>query len=139
MSHDFPAYRGEMEYCCLGCGKRYPGDSLLYTCPECGDVLLLENRRFDELKKHGGAYWRDLFDRRAATRSNALRGVFRYYELLAPILEEEDICYLGEGPTPVIEASPALAAKVGIPFAYKNDGQNPSASFKDRGMACAFS
>ena len=41
MSHDFPAYRGEMEYCCLGCGRHYPGDSLLYTCPECGDVLLL--------------------------------------------------------------------------------------------------
>ena len=139
MSHDFPAYRGEMEYCCLGCGKRYPGDSLLYTCPECGDVLLLENTRFGELKEHGGAYWRELFDRRASTRSNALRGVFRYYELLAPILEEEDICYLGEGITPVIEAAPALSAKVGVPFAYKNDGQNPSASFKDRGMACAFS
>ncbi|HMK65113.1 MAG TPA: threonine synthase, partial [Thermodesulfobacteriota bacterium] len=27
----------------------------------------------------------------------------------------------------------------GVPFFYKNDGQNPSASFKDRGMACALS
>ena len=36
MSDDFPTYRGEMEYYCLGCGRRYPSDSLLYTCPECG-------------------------------------------------------------------------------------------------------
>ena len=58
MSDDFPTYRGEMEYYCLGCGRRYPSDSLLYTCPECGDVLLLENKKFDELKNHDGQYWR---------------------------------------------------------------------------------
>lgn len=139
MSDDFPTYRGEMEYYCLGCGRRYPSDSLLYTCPECGDVLLLENKKFDELKKKNGQYWRDLFDSRASTRRNALRGVFRYYELLAHIFDEEDIIYLGEGLTPIIEASDFMKEKAGIPFAFKNDGQNPSASFKDRGMACAFS
>ena len=58
---------------------------------------------------------------------------------MAPVLEEEDIVFLGEGNTPVIEASAALRESVGLDFAYKNDGQNPSASFKDRGMACAFS
>ena len=31
MSQDFPSYRGQMEYRCLGCGKTHPGDSLLYT------------------------------------------------------------------------------------------------------------
>lgn len=137
--HDFPTYRGQMEYVCLSCGARHAGDELLYTCPQCGGVFLLENTRFDELKAHDGAWWRDLFDRRASTRTTALRGIFRYYELLAPILDEEDIVYLGEGITPIIEAAPALRDSVGIPFAYKNDGQNPSASFKDRGMACAFS
>ena len=138
-NHDFPAYRGQMEYVCLSCGARHAGDELLYTCPQCGGVFLLENTQFDELKTHDGAYWRNLFDARAATRSTALRGIFRYYELLAPILEEQDIVYLGEGITPIIEAAPALRESVGLPFAYKNDGQNPSASFKDRGMACAFS
>ncbi|MDR0466488.1 MAG: threonine synthase, partial [Deltaproteobacteria bacterium] len=39
----------------------------------------------------------------------------------------------------IIEASPELARIAGCSFAFKNDGQNPSASFKDRGMACAFS
>jgi threonine synthase len=32
-----------------------------------------------------------------------------------------------------------LQAAVGMRFYFKNDGQNPSASFKDRGMASAFS
>jgi len=95
--------------------------------------------RFDKLKERSGAEWRELFDARSASRSTALRGIFRFYELLAPLLDEDDIVYLGEGITPIIEAAPALRDRVGVPFAYKNDGQNPSASFKDRGMACAFS
>ncbi len=139
MAHaDFPAYRGRMEYVCLDCGARYPGDSLLYACPQCGGVFLLENLDFFRLKERDGAAW-EVFDARACTRHTALKGIFRYYELLAPLLEEEDIVYLGEGLTPIVEAAPALRDAVGLPFAYKNDGQNPSASFKDRGMACAFS
>lgn len=138
-AHSFPTYRGHMEYLCLNCGQRYPSDELLYTCPACGGVFLLENKSFDALKVHDGHYWRDLFDARASTRCTPLRGIFRYYELMAPVMDAEDIVYLGEGITPVVEAPPALRDTVGQSFAYKNDGQNPSASFKDRGMACAFS
>jgi threonine synthase len=140
MSHnDFPDYRGKMEYVCLGCGARYPYDSLLYACPSCNEVFLLENLDFSRLREFDGPRWREVFDRRAASRNTALRGIFRYYELLAPMLNEEDIVFLGEGHTPIVEASPVLRDAVGLSFAYKNDGQNPSASFKDRGMACAFS
>ena len=42
------------------------------------------------------------------------------------------ILYLGEGHTPLIKANPALTREIGLNFYYKNDGQNPSASFKDR-------
>ncbi len=139
MSLDFPTYRGDLEYRCLGCGGTHPADSLHYTCPDCGGVFLLRDRNFDQLKKFDGAFWRVVFDKRLMTRTSALRGVFAYYELLAPMLEEEDIVYLGEAHTPIIEASPALKGQIGQAFAFKNDGQNPSASFKDRGMACAFS
>ncbi|MGE4298301.1 MAG: threonine synthase [Desulfovibrionaceae bacterium] len=135
----FSAYRGRLEYVCLGCGKRFGIDQLHYTCPDCGGVFLLENTDFDVLEKTTGAQWREIFDTRAASRRDAYRGIFRYYELMAPVLEEQDIVFLGEGHTSTIAANPALAKTVGIPFAYKNDGQNPSASFKDRGMACAFS
>ncbi len=136
---DFPTYRGRMEYVCLGCGARFDISELHYTCPSCGGVFLLTDTTFDSLKKTPGAKWREIFDRRAASKNPALRGVFRFYELMAPVLEEEDILYLGEGNTPIVTSAPGLRAELGLNTAYKNDGQNPSASFKDRGMACAFS
>ncbi|WP_461211096.1 threonine synthase [Desulfocurvus sp. DL9XJH121] len=136
----FPAYRGRMEYFCLGCGAVHGIDELLYTCPSCGDVFLLRDAEFDSLKKTSGAQWREIFDNRMRSKNSALRGVFRFYELMAPVLEEEDIVYLGEGQTPIVESAPALRETLGGQnMAFKNDGQNPSASFKDRGMACAFS
>ena len=139
LADQFPAERGRMEYFCLGCGARRPIEALLYTCPQCGEALLLEDMDFARLHEQGAAHWRKLFDARCASRNRALRGIFRFYELMAPVLDEEDIVYLGEGNTPIIEASPELARAAGCSFAFKNDGQNPSASFKDRGMACAFS
>ncbi len=135
----FPSYRGRMEYFCLGCGKRFPADELYYTCPDCGGVFLLENLDFDRLKETSGEEWRKIFDDRAATKNTALRGIFRFYELMAPVLEKEDIVYLGEGNTPIVESSSNLTRATRMATAYKNDGQNPSASFKDRGMACALS
>ncbi|SNR78460.1 L-threonine synthase [Humidesulfovibrio mexicanus] len=138
-ANTFPSYRGRMEYVCLGCGARFGIDELHYTCPTCGGVFLLTDTTFDTLKKTSGAQWRALFDARAASKNPALRGVFRFYELMAPVLEEDDILYLGEGNTPIVDSPPALRQELGLKTAYKNDGQNPSASFKDRGMACAFS
>lgn len=138
-SYTFPKYRGKIQYHCLGCGNSHGIDELLYTCPDCGEVLLLEDATFDSLQQTSPAKWREIFDSRASSKITALRGIFRFYEIMAPVLEEEDIIYLGEGITPVIDAAPALAKFVGQSFAIKNDGQNPSASFKDRGMACAFS
>lgn len=139
----FPAYRGSMEYVCLGCGKRFAATGLSaelhYTCPACNSVLMLEDTSIGELKKQSGQHWRDLFDSRAATRNPALRGIFRYYELMAPVLEPQDIVCLGEGHTPIVEGAPALQGYLEARFSFKNEGQNPSASFKDRGMACAFS
>ncbi|BDV01893.1 threonine synthase [Thermodesulfomicrobium sp. WS] len=135
----FPSYRGRMEYRCLGCQERYSIDELHYTCPSCGGVFLLEDTTFDVLRQHAPDWWRKTFDERAASKRTALRGIFRFYELMAPVVDEEHIVYLGEGNTPIVEASPALSRQVGQRFAFKNDGQNPSASFKDRGMACAFS
>ena len=135
----FPSHRGRMEYFCLGCGQRHDVGELHYTCPKCGGVFLLQDMDFDALRETPGSAWRDIFDARAATKRHALRGIFRFYELMAPLLEEQDIIHLGEGNTPVTPASPRLREITGLNFAYKNDGQNPSASFKDRGMACAFS
>ncbi|MCL1889702.1 MAG: threonine synthase [Desulfovibrionaceae bacterium] len=135
----FPAHRGKMEYYCLDCGQSRGADDLFYVCPACGGTLLLRDADFDELRRLDGAAWREVFDRRAGEKTPPARGIFRYYELMAPALDPEDLVCLGEGHTPEVEASKALRQIIGLPFAYKNDGQNPSASFKDRGMACAFS
>ncbi len=135
----FPAYRANMQYHCLGCDSYFSVDELLYTCPKCGNVFLLENTEFDKLKDVNGNVWRKAFDERKMSNERAFRGIFRFYELMAPVLEAEDIVYLGEGNTPIVDAAEHVQKALDIKFAVKNDGQNPSASFKDRGMAGAYS
>lgn len=138
-TNNFPAWRGELEYECVECDAKYPASSLLYSCPACNGVLLLQDTKFTELHKKTGEEWREIFDQRLMSKISALRGIFRFYELIAPIFDKDDIIYLGEAATPIVEAAPRFIDQIKIEFAYKNDGQNPSASFKDRGMACAFS
>lgn len=131
-----PQPGGEMHYRCLDCQTKSGIDELLYTCPSCNGVLLIEDTLPRSLS---GQEWRRAFDLRRLLNEPALKGIFRYHELIAPVLPLDSVLYLGEGHTPMVEACPSLAATVGMNFAYKNDGQNPSASFKDRGMAGAMS
>jgi threonine synthase len=134
-----PAPDGEMYYRCLGCGGEYAVDHLLYTCPGCGSVLLLEARHVARLEEIDGNQWRRIFDYRRMLNDQPLKGIFRYYEFIAPVIPLDRIVYLGEGHTPLVEANDRLKEMVGLDFYFKNDGLNPSASFKDRGMACALS
>ena len=128
-----------MVYRCLECGAEYDISQLLYTCPKCKGLFLLEDKAADRLKKHPGAFWRRLFDYRKMLNVPALKGIHLFYELITPVIPLEDIIYLGEGHTPQVAANEALREEVGAAFYFKNDGQNPSASFKDRGMAAALS
>lgn len=134
-----PEPSGEMVYRCLGCQGELDIDRLLYVCPTCGSVLMLEDKRVDRLRAVGGDRWRKIFDFRRMLNEQSLKGIFRYYEFIAPVIPLENIVYLGEGHTPLVEANARLKHKVGANFYFKNDGLNPSASFKDRGMACALS
>ncbi len=134
-----PSPNGEYVYECIGCGRERGVDELLYTCPDCASVLMIKDRSWDRLKKIPGRLWRDIFDYRCMLTVPALKGVYRYHELIGSIIPLDAVVYLGEGHTPVVAANQRLADWAGMPFFYKNDGQNPSASFKDRGMASAFS
>lgn len=134
-----PRTSGNYVYECLGCDRRYGIERLLYICPECRSVLMIKDLDWERLKSIPGPMWQKIFDYRAMLTVPALRGIYRYYELIGSIIPLEDVIWLGEGHTPVIAANRNLADWVGIPFYFKNDGQNPSASFKDRGMASAFS
>ncbi len=134
-----PEPGGRMFYRCLGCENEFGIDNLLYTCPDCGKVLLLHVDPPDRIKRLSGENLRRLFDYRQMVKIPELKGIYRYHEFLGPVTPLDSIVYLGEGHTPMIEANAVLQGTVGQRFFFKNDGQNPSASFKDRGMASAFS
>jgi threonine synthase len=134
-----PEIGGILEYRCLKCGQNHSIENLLYTCPKCGGVLLIQDLTEKKKLQRPGKLWRRIFDYRRMTTLPALKGIFSYHEMIASVIPLEYILYLGEGHTPIVEANSELRDKIGIPFYYKNDGQNPSASFKDRGMACALS
>jgi threonine synthase len=64
--------------------------------------------------------------------------LWRYREVL-PIERNENVVNLGEGFTPLVHAR-RLGEQLGMPMLYiKDEGQNPTQSFKARGMAAAVS
>ena len=134
-----PEPKGELYYKCLGCSAEFSINKPLYVCPECDQVLLIHDRRADALKEIPGKTWQKIFDFRKILKTPAYKGIYRFHEFTGSSIPESSIVYLGEGNTPVIEANNYLKEKLDIRFFYKNDGQNPSGSFKDRGMASALS
>ncbi|MDF1534869.1 MAG: threonine synthase [bacterium] len=134
-----PNYRGDLAYTCISCAGQYPIEEFHYTCPACGALLKLVDRTFDTLRKTPGSRWREIFDGRRRSNEPALSGIFLFHELIMPFVPPEDVIYLGEGHTAMVKANDDLTRWLGSPFYVKNDGLNPSASFKDRGMASAIS
>lgn len=137
--HLIPQPSGNLIYRCLGCSAEFDISRLLYTCPDCGQVLLIYDQQIDRLKALPGSLWHQIFDYRRMLTIPALKGIYRFHEFIGPVIPLDAVVYLGEGHTPIIEANSTLQDLVGSRFYYKNDGQNPSASFKDRGMASALS
>ncbi len=109
---------------CVICGKIY-GIEVLYTCPACGaegilDVLYDYERVQNTFRPET-----------CAIRPYDIR---RYAELL-PIPGAEQLPPTKIGWTPIIEAT-RLATVIGMPQLYlKDEGRNPTASFKDRASA----
>ena len=59
--------------------------------------------------------------------------MWRYFETM-PVLDEANIVSLGEGMTPILEA-PRLAETIGATnLVIKDEGQNPTGTFKSRGL-----
>ena len=134
-----PEPSGHLIYRCLGCAAEFDIEKLLYTCPRCGQVLLIYDQQFEARKQISGSLWHQIFDYRRMSTLPALKGIYRFHEFIGPVIPLDSVVYLGEGHTPMVEANQQLQSQVGLRFFYKNDGQNPSASFKDRGMASALS
>jgi threonine synthase len=111
---------------CTRCDKRYPPGEVLNLC-ECGAPLFA---RYD-LERAA----REMRPGHLALREPSL---WRYREVL-PVDDPEDRVSLGEGFTPLL-AAPGLGASVGLPRLFiKDEGGNPTGSFKARGLALAVS
>ena len=112
---------------CSFCHREYEARRLHNVCTECGKPLLV---RYD-LKRIAKFLTRQaLYARRS--------DLWRYREML-PVRREDNIVTLGEGWTPLIHAK-ALGNSFGMAELYvKDESQNPTQSFKARGMSVAVS
>src|SRR3989442_4083986 len=112
---------------CAACGLRHEARRLHNLCGECGKPLLV---RYD--LKRAAASW----------KNECLKGrtpdFWRSREVL-PVQRDENVVTWGKGYTPLVHAS-RLGAQLGLKELYiKDEGQNPTQSFKARGMTAAVS
>ena len=113
---------------CALCGLEHEANVLQNLCRECGKPLLV---RYDLV-----AAAKTLTKRSLKTREASL---WRYREVL-PVVDEKNTVSLGEGWTPLFTAERlAGTLPVEINLLIKDEGQNPTQSFKARGMTAAIS
>ena len=107
---------------CIACGEKYGADEIVYSCKRCGDLLEV---RYDY----------DLLEaklRKSDWQSLPL-SVWRYRDLM-PIRDPTKIVSLNEGGTG-LHSCQHLVNLLGVKqLCVKNEGENPTGSFKDRGM-----
>lgn len=113
---------------CMDCSATYPVDRLIYTCASCGGLL-------DVIHTWDQPPTRELFDSRLGSLEAPYNsGVWRYKELIYPEVDSAFIVSKPEGNTNLYN-TPRLAEWVGVSKLYlKHEGENPTGSFKDRGM-----
>ncbi|MBU2559731.1 threonine synthase [archaeon] len=105
---------------CIKCSEEYPHDKQTFICEKCQGLLEV-SIDIDKVSAD-----KDTFDKRPI-------GVWRYREFL-PVGEGAKIITLKEGGTPLYPGE-NIQKKIGLDDLYiKNEGANPTGSFKDRGM-----
>ncbi|MCK4246747.1 pyridoxal-phosphate dependent enzyme, partial [Candidatus Bipolaricaulota bacterium] len=112
---------------CSYCGKEYDADVLQTLCPECGKPLFACYDLEGTKKK-----WpRESLKDRETT-------LWRYREIL-PVKDKANAVTLGEGYTPLFPAK-RLGKELGMSNLFiKDEGLNPTGSFKARGLCMAIS
>ncbi|MBS7287649.1 MAG: threonine synthase [Candidatus Freyarchaeota archaeon] len=106
---------------CIRCRKKFPWNIVIYTCDHCG-ALLDVKYHFEEPKPER---WRE-----------KPLSVWRYEDFLPRVREKVS---LNEGGTSLHRCK-RLAEKLGVENIWvKNEGENPTGSFKDRGMTVGVS
>jgi threonine synthase len=112
---------------CSGCGAVYPHHTVRNFCtdPDCGETLLAEYEFIP-----GMITKEDLKDRP--------NNMWRYREFL-PVTDLRNVVTLGEGGTPLFRAGKLSEAIRLDELYWKDEGGNPTGSFKARGMSAAIS
>ena len=112
---------------CTACGSTVSADEPHRTCDDCGKVLYA---RYD-LQRLGNEVNRD-------DLASRISSMWRYFELM-PVRQMEHVISLGEGMTPLIHAR-NLGEQLGCQqLLIKDEGGNPTGSFKARGLSAAVS
>jgi len=113
---------------CANCSKTYTAGLLHNLCNECGKPLLV---RYD-LEKAAQTLTKESLNIRQSS-------LWRYREVL-PVEDPENIVSFGEGWTPLLTADRlAQTLPLKLNLFIKDEGQNPTQSFKARGMTAAIS
>lgn len=106
---------------CARCAKTYDADQVVNLC-ECGGPLLV---RYDLSAVAASGF-------RPAALAGRVSNLWRYREVL-PVRRDENIVTLGEGMTPLLPLR-RLGAALGLPnLLLKDEGVNPTGTFKARG------
>jgi threonine synthase len=128
MDLNWKSYLSGLE--CTACHGDFDADRSHGVCPSCGKVLFARY---------------DLGALRTVLAPADLRGrrwdMWRYRELL-PIVDPANLVTLGEGMTPLIDVDRRVCRQLGFDggrVCIKDEGKNPTGSFKARGMAAAIS
>lgn len=112
---------------CSYCNQILPAEEPATVCPSCGKVLLA---RYD-LETAKQTLTRDAL-------KNRPWNLWRYAEIL-PARDPANRLTLGEGGTPLLHA-PTLGKEIGLShLLVKDEGRNPTGSFKARGLCAAVS
>jgi len=108
---------------CVDCGERFDAETTTGRCPDCGGILDPE-------------YDLDALDvTRETFEDREWESMWRYEELL-PFTREAAVT-MDEGATPLVDC-PTLAAEMGVErVLLKDEGRNPTGTFKDRGQSVA--
>jgi len=108
-------------------------------CHESGRIFSIHDLNTfnpDNREPLVASYSTGKFDK--SSLSSRRNDMWRYHEML-PVLDPANICSLGEGMTPLLDTS-KLTQKLGVDQVYiKDEGQNPTGSFKARGLSMAVS
>ncbi len=112
---------------CTNCHNQYNADELHTICPNCGKVLYA---RYD-LERARASFTKE-------NLANRSHDMWRWHELM-PIRNPANVITLGEGMTPLLRAR-RLGRALGFDSVLiKDEGLNPTGSFKARGLCAAVS